>query len=134
MRALVVDDELTTRLVLEDLLARYAEVDCCTGGAEAVEAARRALENGDPYELICLDIFMPGMTGIEALARIRQDEERHGRERPRGAKVIMTTASGDTDTADRAFHEFCDAYVLKPIDAAELLNVIECLCPLAERS
>ena len=76
---------------------------------------------------------MPSMSGLEALKQIRQEEERHGRPRNRGAKVIITTSADDTDSISMAFRELCDAYIVKPIDGAELLNVIYCLCPLEER-
>jgi two-component system chemotaxis response regulator CheY len=134
MKALVVDDDLTTRIVLQEILARYAEVHSCVDGVEAVHACTRALEHGAPYDLICLDLMMPNMNGLEALKLIRQEEERHGRYRPRASKVIIATASDDSDSIHNAFRELCDAYVVKPIDAAELLNLLYCLCPIGEVS
>ena len=131
MKALIVDDELTTRIVLHDVLSRYGEVTSCTDGTEAVDACNRALDAGRPYDLICLDLTMPTMSGLEALRLIRQSEERHGCDRHNGAKVIITTATDDTGTISKAFEGLCDAYVVKPIDPADLLNIIYCLCPLA---
>lgn len=132
MKALVVDDDLTTRMVLQEILSRYAEVHSCVDGTEAVQACTKALDRGDPYDLICMDILMPTMNGLEALKLIRQQEERHGCTRPRGAKVIITTAADDTDSIRTAFKQLCDAYVVKPIDGEELLNVVYCLCPVDE--
>ena len=134
MRALVVDDDLTTRIVLQEILSRYCEVHSCVDGTEAVQACTRALEHHDPYDLICLDLHMPAMNGLDALKLIRQEEERHGRPRPRGAKVIVTTATDDAGTINTAFRELCDAYIVKPIDGADLLNVVYCLCPIEERA
>ncbi len=133
MKALVVDDDLTTRIVLQEILSQYAEVHSCGDGTEAVWACTRALDRGSPYDLICMDLIMPKMGGLEALKLIRQEEERHGRLRPQAAKVIITTAADDTDTIGAAFRELCDAYVVKPIDAAELLNFVYCLFPVEER-
>jgi two-component system, chemotaxis family, chemotaxis protein CheY len=132
MKALVVDDDWTTRIILQETLAPYAEVHTCVDGLEAVQACSRALEHGVPYDLICMDIMMPNMNGLDALKLIRQDEERHGRIRPRAAKVIVTTAAGDSGSISRAFREFCDAYVVKPIDATEFADLIYCLCPIED--
>ena len=130
MKALVVDDELTTRMVLLETLSQYGEVHTCVDGTEAVEVCNRALDQGGPYDLICMDLIMPAMGGLEALKLIRAAEERHGRLRPSAAKVIITTAADDSNTISRAFQELCDAYLVKPIDPAELLNIVYCLCPI----
>jgi len=132
MKTLVVDDDLTTRIVLQEILSRFGEVHSCMDGTEAVQVCSRALECDRPYDLICLDILMPTMSGLEALKLIRREEESCGRTRPRAAKVIIITATDDTDTVREAFNELCDAYVVKPIDAAELLNMVYCLCPVVE--
>lgn len=130
MKALVADDDLTCRIVLQEVLAPYAEVHSCVDGAEAVQACRRALDRGRPYDLICLDLMMPAMSGLEALKRIRQEEEARGRSRPWASKIIVITAADDTANISEAFRELCDAYVVKPVDAAAFLNVVYCLCPL----
>ena len=126
MKALVVDDDSTCRLVLEDILARLGEVDSCSDGTEAVSAARLALANGTPYDLICLDLLMPSMNGLEALQWIRREEECCGR--PHAAKVIVTTSSEDQGNIEQAFGQLCDAYIVKPVDAGNFLDVMECVC------
>lgn len=134
MKALVVDDDLITRMVLQEILSAYADVHSCVDGNEAVLAYRRAIERGEPYDLVCLDVLMPVMGGIEALQLIRREEELHGRHRPQATKVIMTTASDDTDVISQAFRELCDAYVIKPVDAEEFTNVVGCLFPIELRA
>ena len=47
-------------------------------------AYKRAIARGEPYDLVCMDVLMPVMGGIEALKLIRQEEELHGRVRPAG--------------------------------------------------
>jgi two-component system chemotaxis response regulator CheY len=134
MKALVVDDELTTRIVLEEILSPYGGVDTCEDGVEAVAACARARASGAPYDLVCMDLFMPNMGGLEALKLIRQEEETSGLTRVHGSKVIITTAAGDRDSISVAFRELCDAYLVKPIDAAELLDLVYCLCAIEERT
>lgn len=134
MKALVVDDDLITRIVLQEILSGYADVHSCVDGNEAVQAYRRALERGDPYDLICMDVLMPVMGGIEALKIIRREEELHGRFRPLATKIVIATAADDKDTIDQAFRELCDAYIVKPIDAAEIIDIVHCLFPLEART
>ena len=128
MKALVVDDDLTSRLILADVLSRFGQVDSCADGVEAVRAGMAALDQGDPYDLICMDLLMPTMNGLEALQSIRQEEESRGR--PRASKVIVITGNEDSGSIDAAFGRLCDAYIVKPIDTEALLGVLYCLCPL----
>jgi two-component system chemotaxis response regulator CheY len=132
MKALVVDDDLITRIVLQETLSAYAEVHSCVDGNEAVLAYRRALERNEPYDMVCMDVLMPVMGGIEALKLIRREEELRGRLRPVAAKVIITTAADDQNTISQAFRELCDAYIVKPIDTEELIDIVRCLFPLEE--
>jgi len=130
MKALVVDDDLITRMILEDLLSAYGEVHACGDGDEAVPAFRNALQTGAPFDLVCLDVMMTRMGGIEALSLIRREEELHAGTQLQPAKVIMTTATDDRETINQAFRGLCDAYVIKPIDAGELVDILHCLFPV----
>ncbi len=132
MRALVVDDSLTCRLALESVLARFLEVDYCQDGIAAVRAARLALALGKPYDLICMDLVMPAMGGLEALQLIRQEEE--CRRRPRASKVIVVSCRDDSGSIEEAFGQLCDGYLVKPIDMEKLLTLVECLCEFSQPS
>jgi two-component system chemotaxis response regulator CheY len=68
-----------------------------------------------------MDILMPEMNGQEAIKQIRAVERARGVLSTAGAKIIMTTAVEDMKEVIRSFQEFCDAYLVKPIDVAELL-------------
>ena len=127
MKTLVVDDELTTRILLQGILSGYGEVDSCVDGSEAVLAYRKAVAGGSPYDLICMDILMPNMNGLDALKLMRREEEIHIGSGTPTAKVIITTASNDDETIKQAFRELCGAYIVKPIDAEELIGLVECL-------
>ena len=133
MKALAVDDDSTTRMVLQEILRGYAEVHACTDGDEAVMAYRRELEHGEPYDLVCMDILMPRMGGIEELGIIRLDENPDPATRPHHTKVIMTTGADDRDTINQAFQKSCDAYVVKPIDTEDFNSVVGCLFPIDHR-
>lgn len=122
LRVLLVEDDFASRLLLQTFLSRYGECHVAVNGREAVEAFRSALERGQSYELVCMDIMMPEMDGREAVRHERALEEAHGILSTSGAKIIMTTAVSDIKEVSRCFQELCDAYIMKPIDLAQLLS------------
>jgi two-component system chemotaxis response regulator CheY len=132
MKALVVDDDLMTRIILQEILSSYADVHTCEDGDEAVQVYKQALERGERYDLICMDVLMPKMNGIEALGLIRQEERASAIGRQQDTKVIITTATDDIDTIRQAFRGLCDAYIVKPIESEELIDIVHCLFPLDE--
>jgi two-component system, chemotaxis family, chemotaxis protein CheY len=122
LRMLLVEDDFTSRLLLQTFLSRYGECHVAVNGREAVEAFRSALEQGQRYDLICMDIMMPEMDGREAVRQVRLLEEARGILSSSRVKIIMTTAVDDIKEAMRCFKEICDEYLTKPIDLAKLLS------------
>lgn len=116
MKILIAEDDFTSRLLLQELLKRQGQTHIATNGKEAVEAARFALETGEPYTLICLDVMMPEMDGQEALRLIREHETSKGILSTNGAKILMTTALGDPANVVKSFSNLCDGYIVKPIE------------------
>jgi two-component system chemotaxis response regulator CheY len=125
MKTLVVEDDFTSRLYLQEILKKYGPTHAAINGKEAVEAVRAALEAGEPYDLICLDIMMPEMDGQTALNEIRRVEEAKGIASIHGAKVIMTTALDDSKNILASFKGQCDVYLTKPVDKAKLLGYLQ---------
>jgi two-component system chemotaxis response regulator CheY len=125
MKTLIVEDDFTSRLLLQTFLSRYGECHIAVNGKEAVQAFRAALEGGTKYDLICMDIMMPEMDGREAVRQIRNLEESLEIRSSSGAKIIMTTALNDIKQVARCFEELCDAYLMKPINLAELLKHVK---------
>jgi two-component system chemotaxis response regulator CheY len=120
LKTLIVEDEFTSRALLREMLKRYGAPQVAMNGREGVEAVRAALEAGEPFDLICLDIMMPELDGQEALRQIRQIEEEM---RPaKRARVIMTTALADRDTVVESINSQCDYFLVKPIDGRVLLD------------
>jgi len=122
LRMLLVEDDFFSRLLLQTFLSRYGECHMAVNGREAVEAVRSALERGQHYALICMDIMMPEMDGREAVRHVRAMEEAEGIHSTAGAKIIMTTAVDDVREVSRCFRDLCDGYLVKPIDLAQLLS------------
>jgi two-component system chemotaxis response regulator CheY len=122
MKALIAEDDLTSRLLLQSLLASHGRVHAVANGREAVEAFKQAALKRQPFDLICLDIMMPEMDGQTALREIRILEESTGILPGNGVKILMTTALGDAKNVFTAFRELCDGYLVKPIDKGKLLG------------
>ncbi len=125
MNILVVEDDFISRRLLCRYLEKTGECDVAINGNEAVTAVHEAIDNGEPYDLICLDIMMPGMGGQEALTAIRKLESEHGMHVGQGSRVIMTTALEDHATIRRAFNATADGYVVKPIEKVKLFKLLE---------
>jgi len=125
MRILVVEDDFVSRRLLCAFMAPYGSCDVAVDGEEAVKAVRLALDDNHPYDLICLDVMMPNMNGQIALRKIRELEREHEILVGDGARVIMTTALGDAKNVMQAFKGDCDAYIIKPIDKAKLIEELQ---------
>src|SRR5439155_9683124 len=73
---LVVDDNATTRLMLEEVLTNWRmRPTAVSNGLSAVAAMRRAVAAGDPFPLVLLDAFMPEMDGFAIAEQIKRDAE-----------------------------------------------------------
>jgi two-component system, chemotaxis family, chemotaxis protein CheY len=131
MKTLIVEDDFTSRLLIQEFLKGYGPSHIAVNGKEAVEAMRLALAAGDPYDLICLDIMMPEMNGQEALRNFREQEESMGVLSSNGAKIVMTTSLDDSQNVLAAYGNLCDAYMTKPIKKAKLLDELRKLKLLA---
>jgi len=125
MKSLIVEDDFAARRLMQIYLAAYGECSVAINGVEAVNAARIAIEENQPYDLICLDIMMPVMDGMQALTKIRKIEKEHGIEGLDATKVIMTTAKNLSSDIIEAFKAGCESYLVKPIKKQNLMAELE---------
>lgn len=116
MKILLAEDDYVTRKFMTNFLSKYGECDVTVDGMEAVDAFMMAMEDGEPYDLVCLDIMMPVMDGYQALMGIRNLEKDHNIPEDKMVKVIMTTALNDERNVKMAFDLGCSVYSGKPID------------------
>ena len=126
MKTLVVEDDFVSRLVLKKMLSPFGQCDTAVNGKEAIQAFSIANEEGNPYDLICLDIMMPEMDGKEALKSIREIEKKHKVSPRNETKIVMITAL-DTpkEVIDAYYNGGCTAYLVKPIEKAKIIEVIK---------
>lgn len=126
MLSLIVEDDFTNRRILQKFLQEYGEVHIAVSGIEAVEAFRQSRHANQPYDLICLDILLPGLSGQEVLTEIRSEEESDVIQNHR-AKIVMVTGLDDKSSVLQAFREQCDAYIVKPVDVRTFREQLDAL-------
>ncbi len=125
MRVLIVEDDFTSRKLMQNILAPYGECDIAVNGKEAVEAFEEGLKNDNPYDLVCMDIMMPEMDGQEALKQIRSIEKNMGIRGPKEVKVVMTTALDDPKNVVEAYYKGgATSYIPKPIDRQLFVHLL----------
>ncbi len=125
MKCLIVEDDFVARKLMQVYLSEHFDCFIAVNGNEAVEAVREAFEENKPYDLICLDIMMPGMDGHEALEKIRQIEKERGIGGLDVTKIIMTTALGGSRDIMGAFRGGCEAYIIKPVRKDRLFEEVK---------
>ena len=111
-RILIADDEPHIRRILQTVLEMAGfEVDLRRDGTDALEAVR----SSEHYDLILLDIMMPGATGLEVLGKIRSMDER------KSTPVVILTAKGQDADRQAAFSLGADDFLTKPFSPKKLL-------------
>jgi two-component system chemotaxis response regulator CheY len=113
-KILLIDDNALTRSVLRTILRQ--------GGFQAIREAADAkaglaVAQRFTPDLICLDIQMPGKTGLELLSELKACVPR--------AAVLMITASGDASTVKACVASHADGFIVKPFSADTLLKAVE---------
>ncbi|MBE5923467.1 MAG: response regulator [Lachnospiraceae bacterium] len=115
MRVLVADDDFVNRRFMEKLFSEYGDVTAVDNGMTAVDEAVKALEEKEPFGLICLDIMMTKLDGYKALEAIREAESKYKSAQKERAKVIMVSALDEVALDSIQVCNDYDAYICKPI-------------------
>ena len=111
---LVVEDHEKNMKLLRDVLQAtgFHVAEASTGEAAIASAVERT------PSLVLMDVQLPGIDGIEALARLRDDE------RTASIPVIALTAQAMQGDRERFLHAGFDGYLSKPVDLAELVALV----------
>ncbi len=125
MKMLIAGKDLTDTLFSDKLLKKYGNYDIAIDGLEAINAFLVALDNENPYNLICIDAAIPKIDGMAVLLIIRDLEKQNGFKVGNRAKIVMIFASEDTYNAKNASRYGCDTYLIKPVGIKELSDTID---------
>jgi len=118
LNIMVVDDELIVRESLKGWLEKYGY------GVDTAEDAQEALKKleTEAYDLLFVDIKMPGMDGIELLQRVKENQP--------DVIVVMITAHGSIESAIEAMKAGASDYLMKPFDPENLELLVEKLAQI----
>lgn len=119
MKVLIVEDDFTSRIFLQEILEEFGAVHIAVNGLEAIDAF-----SPREYDLVLLDIYMPGLSGHEVLKVMREKEKVLGVRGSDRVKVFITSSSKTSDDVLGAFRGECDEYLSKPYDRKELLKLL----------
>ncbi len=114
MRILIVDDSLLMRDSMGDLLKEHGRCDNAPNGEIAAMLLKVALESGVPYDLVTMDIEMPGLSGQQTVAKLRQTEASLGIKGDREVKILMSTSRNEMEMVSFSYYEGCNGYINKP--------------------
>ncbi|MES2414822.1 MAG: response regulator [Pseudomonadota bacterium] len=123
-KILLVDDDVRNIFALTSALeAKGVQVEIGRNGFEAISK----LDEVDDIDLVLMDVMMPGMDGLEATRRIRQD--------PRFQKlpIIAVTAKAMKDDQEQCLKAGTNDYLAKPIDLDRLFSLLRVWMPTLER-
>jgi two-component system chemotaxis response regulator CheY len=127
MRFLIVDDDFYCCELLKAIFSPYGSSDFAFDGSEAISLFRRALEDDQPYDVIFLDVVMPGLSGLETLDCIRQIERSYNIHGSKRIKVVVITGFDDPKLSIRTFQKDCERYLAKPFTPQQILEMVRAL-------
>ncbi len=126
MRALIVEDDPSSAKILEHVLSTYGHCDIATDGMAGVTAFKRALKTNEPYDLICMDIMLPKLSGQGALQQIRKTEEAASISTAHRVHVFMTTGLKETkEVAEALYKGGAAAFFVKPINIDSFIESLK---------
>ena len=122
MNILIAEDENTSAEILKRFLEPYGQCSVVKDGQAAIDLYLEKIGTTDAFNLVCLDIIMPKLDGIEVLKKIREYESMQGINPLQAVKIIMTTNVDTPSDVLNAFRSGCEGYVVKPIQKVSLVR------------
>jgi signal transduction histidine kinase/CheY-like chemotaxis protein len=119
---LVAEDNDINALLARALLAKLGHrPTVASNGVAAIESWQAAQAAGTPYDVVLMDVHMPGLDGFEATRRMRAAEAERGSSRTR---IIALTANASAEDRDACLAAGMDGFVTKPLDREKLAQVL----------
>ena len=114
-KVLLVDDSSTALLMGETVFREHTSYEVVTA-RDGEEGLQKAL--AEKPDLILLDVVMPKMDGFAACREMRKQECL------KSVPIVMVTSRGEPTNVEKGYRSGCNAYLTKPINAHELLEVV----------
>ena len=126
MKILIVDDDRLSRITLEATLAKFGSCVCAENGSEGLDLYTRALDAGEPFTVVFMDIQMPIMDGHAALTAIRDLERARGVAPGQEIKAVMITCHDDVkNVATSFFKGNVTCYFTKPLNLSAMVETLK---------
>lgn len=122
MKILIVDDEVISRKVLFKKMELFGECTALDDPQQALSKINHAAEKKAPFDLVTLDVSMPGMDGKQVLQQIRKNELAKKIPRADQIKIIMVTSRMNTATIKACIKLGCNGYLSKPVSTSQILE------------
>lgn len=122
MKILIVDDERISRKILVSKMKTLGNCVAVGDSKAALAEMKKAAAQNAPFDLITLDVSMPGMDGAQMLRHIRRREIKDKVARSDRAKILMVTARMNMNTIKACIKLGCNGYLTKPVSRIQLLQ------------
>ncbi len=130
LAVLVAEDNEINALLTRSLLARLGHrPTLAASGTAALDSWRAAREAGAPYDLVLMDLHMPGLDGLEAARRIRAAEAERGEPR---TPIVALTANAFAEDREACLAAGMDGFLVKPLDRERLAAALAGMAKPAE--
>ena len=97
MKILIIDDDCVSCNIFKTFFDHHGTCDTATNGIYGLEKYKGSLLNGNPYDLIIIDIILPDINGQEVLKVIRFEEDKRSFGGIKRAKIVLTTSLDDNE-------------------------------------
>lgn len=125
-RFLIAEDDALSRKILEDFFVEFAQCDTAEDGHEAFNLFEKAILDGKPYDLVCTDIIMPKVDGLDLIRKIRACEQSLPIVDYLTTKIfVISVSDSPKDMANAILECGCDDYVVKPFRRDQLRSLLE---------
>ena len=115
MKTLIVDDNIVNRSSIQKIIEDLGPNESAINGQDAIDMFKLHLNHSEPFDLVLLDIVMPGMDGIKVLKKLRELEKQFALPPEKRARIVMVTSHSHKDVVLAALQSGCDGYIVKPL-------------------
>ena len=125
MRILIVEDSYFERERLKKLLEKYGDCEAAPNGEIGLEMFKVSQNENEKFQLVTVDINMPGISGFELIKSIRKHEESLNVKYDQSIKILMISVSDNFKDVSTSYKQGCEYYCVKPVDEKKLAHALK---------
>jgi len=132
MQILIAEDVTLIQKMLQKMLGPYGEITFVRSGREAFQKFQRTLTTQEYFDLICLDINIPEINGLDVLKNIRAAEKLNHVPLDKRVKIVIVSSTNEADVVMKAIKLGCDGYIVKPFSQEKIIAELKKLKLITE--